>query len=58
MVLVKAAVPSRPPSFRLGNVYKTYVGKEISVDAHRAEADVLMMIETMYALKITPQMFF
>ena len=58
MILVKAAVPSRPLSFKLGVVYQTYVGKEVSTDAHRAEYDVEMMIETMLALKITPQMFF
>ena len=58
LILVRAAVPSRPTSFKLGNVYRTYVGKEISAHAHRAEEDVEMMIETLYALKITPPMFF
>ena len=57
LVLVKAAVPSRPPSFKLGIVYETYVGREIPAGVHRAEADVDMMIEALYALNVSPQMF-
>ena len=55
MVLVKAVVPSgaRPASFKLGTVYSLYVGQEISVNAHRAEADVEMMVRALMALGIS-----
>lgn len=59
MVLVKAAMPAgaRPAKFRLGVVFNFYVDQEIPVNAHRAEADVEMMVRTLLALDIGSDMF-
>ena len=50
-----ASHPPPPPSFRLEAAYHFYVGN-VAGTAHRAEADVEMMIELMHALNISPEM--